>query len=41
MMHTGEYWYRGTADAIDQNLRSVGAEPNRYILILAGTAFTR
>jgi glucose-1-phosphate adenylyltransferase len=36
MMQTGEYWYRGTADAIYQNLYSVGAEPNKYILILAG-----
>jgi glucose-1-phosphate adenylyltransferase len=35
MMHTGEYWYRGTADAIYQNLYSVDAEPNKYILILA------
>jgi glucose-1-phosphate adenylyltransferase len=35
MMRTGEHWYRGTADAIYQNLYSVGSEPYKYILILA------
>jgi glucose-1-phosphate adenylyltransferase len=35
MMRTGEHWYRGTADAIYQNLYSVGSEPYQYILILA------
>jgi glucose-1-phosphate adenylyltransferase len=36
MMRVGEYWYRGTADAIYQNLYSVGSEPCKYILILSG-----
>jgi glucose-1-phosphate adenylyltransferase len=36
MMRVGEYWYRGTADAIYQNLYSIGSEPCRYVLILAG-----
>jgi glucose-1-phosphate adenylyltransferase len=35
MMRTGDYWYRGTADAIYQNLYSVGSEPHKYVLILA------
>jgi glucose-1-phosphate adenylyltransferase len=36
MMRTGEYWYRGTADAIYQNLYSLGSEPHKYVLVLAG-----
>jgi glucose-1-phosphate adenylyltransferase len=36
MMRVGEYWYRGTADAIYQNLYSVGSEPCKYIMILSG-----
>ncbi len=36
MMRVGEYWYRGTADAIFQNLYSVGSEPCSYVLILGG-----
>jgi glucose-1-phosphate adenylyltransferase len=36
MMRVGEYWYRGTADAIFQNLYSVGSESCKYIMILAG-----
>lgn len=36
MMRVGEYWYRGTADAIFQNLYSIGSEPCKYVLILAG-----
>jgi glucose-1-phosphate adenylyltransferase len=35
MMRTGEHWYQGTADAIYQNLYSVGSESYKYILILA------
>ncbi len=35
MMRTGEHWYRGTADAIYQNLYSVGSEPHKYVLVLA------
>lgn len=36
MMRVGEYWYRGTADAIFQNLYSIGSEPCRFVLILSG-----
>jgi glucose-1-phosphate adenylyltransferase len=36
MMRVGEYWYRGTADAIYQNLYSVGSEPCSYVMILSG-----
>jgi len=36
MMRVGEYWYRGTADAIYQNLYSIGSEPCKYVLILSG-----
>jgi glucose-1-phosphate adenylyltransferase len=36
MMRTGEHWYRGTADAIYQNLYSLGSEPQKYVLVLAG-----
>ena len=35
MMRTGEYWYRGTADAIFQNLYSLGSESHKYVLVLA------
>ncbi len=35
-MRVGEYWYRGTADAIFQNLYSIGSEPCKYVLILSG-----
>ena len=35
-MRVGGYWYRGTADAIFQNLYSIGSEPCKYVLILAG-----
>jgi glucose-1-phosphate adenylyltransferase len=36
MMRVGEYWYRGTADAIYQNLYSIGSELSKYVLILSG-----
>jgi glucose-1-phosphate adenylyltransferase len=36
MMRVGDYWYRGTADAIYQNLYSVGSESCKHILILSG-----
>ena len=36
MMRVGEYWYRATADAIYQNLYSIGSEPAKYVLILSG-----
>ncbi len=36
MMRVGDYWYRGTADAIFQNVYSIGSEPCKYVLILSG-----
>src|SRR5581483_4225753 len=36
MRRVGEHWYRGTADAIYQNLYSIGSEPCKYVLILSG-----
>jgi len=36
MMRVGEHWYRGTADAVYQNLYSVGSEPCSYVMILSG-----
>jgi len=36
MKRVGESWYQGTADAIYQNLYSIGSEPCKYVLILSG-----
>jgi glucose-1-phosphate adenylyltransferase len=36
MKRVGEEWYKGTADAIFQNLYSVGSEACKYVLILGG-----
>jgi glucose-1-phosphate adenylyltransferase len=36
MRRVSEHWYQGTADAIYQNLYSVGSEPCKYVLILSG-----
>lgn len=36
MKRVGEEWYKGTADAIFQNLYSVGSEACKYVLILSG-----
>lgn len=36
MQRVGDSWYQGTADAIYQNLYSVGSEPCKYVLILSG-----
>ena len=36
MMRVGEHFYRGTADALYQNLYSVGNEPCKYVLVLSG-----
>jgi glucose-1-phosphate adenylyltransferase len=36
MKRVSEQWYQGTADAIYQNLYSVGSELCKYVLILAG-----
>lgn len=36
MQRVGGNWYQGTADAIYQNLYSIGSEPSKYVLILSG-----
>jgi glucose-1-phosphate adenylyltransferase len=36
MKRVSESWYQGTADAVYQNLYSIGSEPCRYVLILSG-----
>ncbi|MGH9396236.1 MAG: glucose-1-phosphate adenylyltransferase [Terriglobia bacterium] len=36
MKRVSESWYQGTADAIYQNLYSIGSEPSKYVLILSG-----
>ncbi len=36
MMRVGEHWYRATADAIYQNLYSIGSENCKYVLVLSG-----
>jgi glucose-1-phosphate adenylyltransferase len=36
MKRVSEQWYQGTADAIYQNLYSVGSELGQYVLILSG-----
>jgi glucose-1-phosphate adenylyltransferase len=36
MKRVGAEWYKGTADAIFQNLYSVGSETCKYVLVLAG-----
>jgi glucose-1-phosphate adenylyltransferase len=36
MKRVGEHWYQGTADAVYQNLYSIGSEPCKYVLILSG-----
>jgi glucose-1-phosphate adenylyltransferase len=36
MKRVGEEWYKGTADAVYQNLYSVGSEACKYVLILSG-----
>ncbi|OUR70535.1 glucose-1-phosphate adenylyltransferase, partial [Marinomonas sp. 42_23_T18] len=33
---TGEEWYRGTADAVYQNLKMIKATDSEYVVILAG-----
>ncbi len=35
MMRVGEYWYRGTADAVYQNFYSIGSEPCKQVMILS------
>jgi glucose-1-phosphate adenylyltransferase len=36
MQRTGANWYMGTADAVYQNIYSIGSEQPRYIIILSG-----
>jgi len=36
MKRVGESWYQGTADAIYQNLYSIGSEPCKHVLVLSG-----
>jgi glucose-1-phosphate adenylyltransferase len=36
MKRVGESWYQGTADAVYQNLYSIGSEPCKRVLILSG-----
>ena len=36
MKRVGESWYQGTADAIYQNVYSIGSELAKYVLILSG-----
>jgi glucose-1-phosphate adenylyltransferase len=35
-MRVSHHWYRGTADAVYQNIYSIGSEQSNYIFILAG-----
>ena len=36
MQRTGSNWYMGTADAVYQNIYSIGSEQPKYIMILSG-----
>jgi len=36
MQRTGANWYMGTADAVYQNIYSIGSEQPKYIIILSG-----
>ena len=36
MQRTGSNWYMGTADAVYQNIYSIGSEQPKYIIILSG-----
>jgi glucose-1-phosphate adenylyltransferase len=38
MQRTGANWYMGTADAVYQNIYSIGSEQPRYMIILQGDA---
>jgi glucose-1-phosphate adenylyltransferase len=35
-MRVSTHWYQGTADAVYQNIYSVGSEPSQYVFILSG-----
>ncbi len=36
MQRTGSNWYMGTADAVYQNIYSIGSEQPKYIIVLSG-----
>src|SRR6202011_3973242 len=36
MQRTGANWYMGTADAVYQNIYSIGSEEPKYVIILSG-----
>src|ERR1035438_4847718 len=36
MQRTGTNWYMGTADAVFQNIYSIGSEQPKYVIILSG-----
>ena len=36
MQRTGANWYMGTADAVYQNIYSIGSEQPKYVIILSG-----
>jgi glucose-1-phosphate adenylyltransferase len=38
MQRTGSNWYMGTADAVYQNIYSIGSEQPKYMIILSGDA---
>jgi glucose-1-phosphate adenylyltransferase len=35
-MRVSTHWYQGTADAVYQNIYSIGSEPSQYVFILSG-----
>ena len=35
-MRVSTHWYQGTADAVYQNIYSIGSEPSSYVFILSG-----
>ena len=35
-MRVSQHWYQGTADAVYQNIYSIGSEQSNYVFILSG-----
>ena len=35
-MRVSQHWYQGTADAVYQNIYSIGSEQSSYVFILSG-----
>lgn len=35
-MRVSQHWYRGTADAVFQNIYSIGSERSNYVIVLSG-----